>query len=71
MTKTDFYFPDKIFRLRAPVVPNLEMQVDILDENEPDAEVLDPFRVQIVIDNLRLPIITPCSMLQIGLFNSQ
>ena len=57
LTQTHLSLADQVFRIRAVIVPDLEQQVEILDKDEPDTEVFNPFRVQIVVDNFSFTVI--------------
>ena len=47
------------------------MKFDVANEYEPYLEVLDPLRIQIVVDHLCLAVILPSGVLQIGLPGSE
>lgn len=67
LAKVDFALADQVFVIRIVVVPDLEPEVDITDEDEPHAELLQPLRIQVVVDHFCLVIELPCCMFQIRL----
>ena len=62
---------DELSRVRAVLIPDLEPAVNITDENEPHTEVIYPFGVQIIIDDLGFATVLPSGMRDVGLFRFQ
>ena len=55
-------FTDEVFVICVIIVEDLKMQVNVLDKVIPDVKVLDPLRVEVIVDDLGLTIILPRSM---------
>ena len=61
-TKIKFDFTDEILFNWRVIVPHLEPQVDVFDEDEPHLEVLDPLGIQVVVDDFCLTVMFPSCM---------
>jgi len=62
---------NQVLTLRIVVILHLEPKIDVANEDEPNAEVLDPLGVQVVVNHLCAVIVHISRMLQVRLTRPQ